>query len=124
MCKRVPEETTRLSMLKTGEADIAYLPQGPLAEEGKADPKLTLASAYPPNATWINAARSKASPLGCGRHGFLAITQAERRAGPGGLAILCLGSWSAGSSIDRRREDVEADGDHRARMDRPPGMSA
>ncbi|HEX9870199.1 MAG TPA: hypothetical protein VGC99_16715 [Candidatus Tectomicrobia bacterium] len=113
-----------MSMLKTGEADIAYLLQGPLAEEAKEDPKLTLAPVYPPNATWINAARSKASPLGRGRHGFLAITPAERRAGPGGLAILCLGSWSAGSSIDRRREDVEADGDHRARMDRPPGMSA
>jgi len=124
VCKRVPEETTRLSMLKTGEADIACLLQGPLAKEVEADPKLTLAAVYLPNATWINAARSKASPLGCGHHGFLAITQAERRAGPGGLAILCLGSWSAGSSIDRRREDVEADGDHRARMERPPAMSA
>jgi peptide/nickel transport system substrate-binding protein len=52
--KSVPEETTRLSMLKSGEADIAYLLQGPLAEEAKADPRLTLAPVYPPNATWIN----------------------------------------------------------------------
>ena len=52
--KSVPEETTRLSMLKNGEADIAYLLQGPLAEEAKADPRLTLAPVYPPNATWIN----------------------------------------------------------------------
>jgi peptide/nickel transport system substrate-binding protein len=52
--KSVPEETTRLSMLKNGEADVAYLLQGPLAEEAKADPKLTLAPVYPPNATWIN----------------------------------------------------------------------
>jgi peptide/nickel transport system substrate-binding protein len=52
--KSVPEETTRLSMLKNGEADIAYLLQGPLAEEVKADPRLTLAPVYPPNATWIN----------------------------------------------------------------------
>jgi peptide/nickel transport system substrate-binding protein len=52
--KSVPEETTRLSMLKNGEADVAYLLQGPLAEEAKADPRLTLAPVYPPNATWIN----------------------------------------------------------------------
>jgi peptide/nickel transport system substrate-binding protein len=52
--RSVPEETTRLSMLKSGEADIAYLLQGPLAEEAKADPRLTLAPVYPPNATWIN----------------------------------------------------------------------
>jgi peptide/nickel transport system substrate-binding protein len=52
--KSIPEETTRLSMLKNGEADIAYLLQGPLAEEAKADPKLTLAPVYPPNATWVN----------------------------------------------------------------------
>ena len=58
MCKRVSEETTRLSLLKTGEADIACLLQGPLAEEVKADAKLTLAPVYPPNATWITAARS------------------------------------------------------------------
>jgi peptide/nickel transport system substrate-binding protein len=52
--KSVPEETTRLSMLKKGEADVAYLLQGPLAEDAKADPKLKLAPVYPPNATWIN----------------------------------------------------------------------
>jgi peptide/nickel transport system substrate-binding protein len=41
-------------MLKNGAADVAYLLQGPLAEEAKADPKLKLAPVYPPNATWIN----------------------------------------------------------------------
>jgi peptide/nickel transport system substrate-binding protein len=52
--RSVPEETTQLSMLKNGEADVVYLLQGPLAEEARADPRLTLAPVYPPNATWIN----------------------------------------------------------------------
>ena len=40
--KSVPEETTRLAMLKRGEADIAYLLQGELAQEAKRSPGLTL----------------------------------------------------------------------------------
>jgi peptide/nickel transport system substrate-binding protein len=38
----VPDETTRLAMLKRGEADIAYALQGPIAEEAKKTPSLRL----------------------------------------------------------------------------------
>ena len=38
----VPESTTRLAMLKRGEADIAYLLEGQLAESIKDDPQLKL----------------------------------------------------------------------------------
>src|SRR5215468_8377379 len=44
--RSVPEDSTRLAMLKTGEADIAYAMMGPAAEEVKRDPKLTLAYSY------------------------------------------------------------------------------
>ncbi len=40
--KMVPEESTRLAMLKNGEADIAYLISGPLAEEARRTPNLRL----------------------------------------------------------------------------------
>ena len=41
--RSIPEDSTRLAMLKTGEADIAYAMMGPMAEEVKRDAKLTLA---------------------------------------------------------------------------------
>ena len=41
--RSMPEDSTRLAMLKTGEADIAYAMMGPMAEEVKRDPKLKLA---------------------------------------------------------------------------------
>jgi peptide/nickel transport system substrate-binding protein len=40
--KSVPEPTTRMAMLKKGEADIGYTLPAPLAEEARRDPKLTL----------------------------------------------------------------------------------
>jgi peptide/nickel transport system substrate-binding protein len=40
--KVVPDEATRVAMLKRGEADIAYLLSGPLAEEVKRTPGLRL----------------------------------------------------------------------------------
>src|SRR5262249_51652205 len=40
--KGVPEGTTRLAMLKRGEADIAFALEGEVAEEVKRDPKLQL----------------------------------------------------------------------------------
>jgi peptide/nickel transport system substrate-binding protein len=40
--KVVPDEATRLAMLKRGEADIAYLISGPLAEEAKRTPNIRL----------------------------------------------------------------------------------
>jgi peptide/nickel transport system substrate-binding protein len=49
--KGVPERPTRLAMLKTGEADIAYLMIGDEGLAVKADPKLRLASVIPP-AVW------------------------------------------------------------------------
>jgi peptide/nickel transport system substrate-binding protein len=48
--KVVPEEPTRLAMLKKGEADIAYLMTGPIAEEIKRTPSLKL---VPSGGQWI-----------------------------------------------------------------------
>ncbi|HXH12292.1 MAG TPA: ABC transporter substrate-binding protein [Alphaproteobacteria bacterium] len=52
--KSVPEPTTRLAMLKTGEADIGYTFPGALAEEIRRDPKLTLTPVYPPTPFWLD----------------------------------------------------------------------
>jgi peptide/nickel transport system substrate-binding protein len=41
--KSVPDSVTRLAMLKRGEVDVAYLLEGPQAQEVKRDPKLKLA---------------------------------------------------------------------------------
>jgi len=49
--KGVPDRTTRLTMLKTGEADLGFLMVGVEAATIKADPKLRLARTIPP-ATW------------------------------------------------------------------------
>ncbi len=49
--KGVPDRTTRLAMLKTGEADIGFLMVGVEAATIKADPKLRLARVIP-SATW------------------------------------------------------------------------
>jgi peptide/nickel transport system substrate-binding protein len=51
--KGVPERTTRLAMLKTGEADIGYLMIGDEAVEIKRDPKLRLAQVIPAAAWWV-----------------------------------------------------------------------
>jgi peptide/nickel transport system substrate-binding protein len=51
--KGVPDRTTRLSMLKTGEADIGYLMVGVEAATIKADAKLRLAQVIPPAAWWL-----------------------------------------------------------------------
>jgi peptide/nickel transport system substrate-binding protein len=51
--KAVPEEVTRLAMLKRGEADIAYSIRGPLAEELRRTPGLTLQPNYPPGTFWL-----------------------------------------------------------------------
>jgi peptide/nickel transport system substrate-binding protein len=40
--KGVPEGTTRLAMLKNGEADLASTLQGAVAEEAQRDPNLTI----------------------------------------------------------------------------------
>ncbi len=51
--KGVPDRSTRLAMLKTGEADIGYLMVGVEAATIKADPKLRLAKTVPPAAWWL-----------------------------------------------------------------------
>jgi peptide/nickel transport system substrate-binding protein len=44
--RSIPDDSTRLAMLKTGEADIAYAMMGSMAEETNRDPKLKLAYSY------------------------------------------------------------------------------
>jgi peptide/nickel transport system substrate-binding protein len=50
--RTVPDETTRLAMLKRGEADIAYVFRGALAEELRRTPGLTLKPYYLPLPVW------------------------------------------------------------------------
>ncbi|MGH7335040.1 MAG: ABC transporter substrate-binding protein [Candidatus Rokuibacteriota bacterium] len=52
--KGVPDRTTRLAMLKTGEADISYLMIGVEAQTVKDDPKLRLAKVIPAAAWWLD----------------------------------------------------------------------
>jgi len=52
--RSVPDDTTRLAMLKRGEADIAYSIRGPLAEELRRTPGLTLKATSPTFTEWIN----------------------------------------------------------------------
>ncbi len=52
--KGVPDRTTRLAMLKTGEADIGYLMVGVEASTIKADSKLRLARVIPPATWWLD----------------------------------------------------------------------
>src|SRR5215831_9346837 len=51
--KGVPEGTTRLAMLKKGEADLAAAMQGAVAEEVKRDSNLTLVDTRHPSMFWI-----------------------------------------------------------------------
>ena len=53
LMKGVPEGTIRLAMLKTGEADMALYLDGPLAEEVKRDPRLTLVDTRHPSIFWV-----------------------------------------------------------------------
>ena len=52
--KGIPDRTTRLAMLKTAEADIAYLMIGIEAATVKADPRLRLAQVIPSAAWWLD----------------------------------------------------------------------
>jgi len=51
--KSVPEGSTRLAMLKKGEADFGYAFDGPEAEDVKRDPKLTLVPSRHASIYWI-----------------------------------------------------------------------
>ena len=50
----VPDESTRLAMLKRGEVDIAYSVRGPLAEEVKRTPGLRLAPSLTSATFWVD----------------------------------------------------------------------
>jgi peptide/nickel transport system substrate-binding protein len=50
--RSIPDDSTRLAMLKRGEADIAYVFRGALAEELKRTPGLTLKPYYLPLPVW------------------------------------------------------------------------
>ena len=52
--KSVPEESTRLAMLKRGEADIVYSVRGALAEELQRTPGLTLKPTILHGTQWVN----------------------------------------------------------------------
>ena len=49
----IPDESTRLAALKGGEVDIAYSFTGPLAEELRKTPGVSLANVYPPFTAWL-----------------------------------------------------------------------
>jgi peptide/nickel transport system substrate-binding protein len=51
--KSIPDESTRLAMLKRGEADIAYVFSGASAEELRRTPGLTLKPTYIPFSSWL-----------------------------------------------------------------------
>jgi peptide/nickel transport system substrate-binding protein len=51
--RSVPDDTTRLAMLKRGEADVAYSIRGPLAEELRRTPGLTLKATQPTFTEWL-----------------------------------------------------------------------
>ena len=52
--KVVPEDATRLAMLKRGEVDIAYSLRGPLADEVKRTPGLKLAATVVSGTQWFD----------------------------------------------------------------------
>jgi peptide/nickel transport system substrate-binding protein len=51
--KSVPEGTTRVAMLKNGEADVAVALDGPEAEDVKRDPRLTLLATRHASIFWV-----------------------------------------------------------------------
>ncbi len=57
--KSVPEESTRLAMLKRAEADVAYSIRGALAEELQRTPGLTLKPTYMPWTQWMQFTREQ-----------------------------------------------------------------
>jgi peptide/nickel transport system substrate-binding protein len=60
--KSVPDESTRLAMLKRSEADVAYSIRGALAEELKRTPGLTLKPTYMPWTQWMQFTREQWDP--------------------------------------------------------------
>jgi peptide/nickel transport system substrate-binding protein len=52
--RSIPDDSTRLAMLKRGDADIAYNLRGPLGEEVQRTPGLTLTHSLLPTVFWID----------------------------------------------------------------------
>jgi len=51
--KSIPDESTRLAMIKRAEVDVAYSIRGPNAEELKRSPGVTLKATFPTFTEWI-----------------------------------------------------------------------
>ena len=51
--KSVPDESTRLAMIKRNEVDVAYSIRGPNAEEVKRTPGVTLKATFPTFSQWL-----------------------------------------------------------------------
>src|ERR1700730_6997523 len=51
--KSIPDDSTRLAMLKRAEADVPYTLRGPLGEEVRRTPGLTLKVTYPTFTQWL-----------------------------------------------------------------------
>ena len=51
--KSIPDDSTRLAMLKRAEADVAYSLRGPLGEEVRRTPGLALKVTYPTFTQWL-----------------------------------------------------------------------
>jgi peptide/nickel transport system substrate-binding protein len=51
--RSVPDESTRVAMLKRGETDVAYSIRGPNGEEVKRTPGLTLKPTFPTFTQWV-----------------------------------------------------------------------
>src|SRR5256886_11660425 len=96
--KSVPEGTTRVAMLKKGEADMAFLLDGPDAETVTRDSRLTLAATRHASAMWIEFAEQwdPRSPWH-DRRVRLAVNHALDRKAISETA--CLGSCSAAGDI-------------------------
>jgi peptide/nickel transport system substrate-binding protein len=60
--RSVPDESTRLTMLKRGEVDIAYNIRGPLAEEVQRTPGLKLTRALLASTHWIDFTKGQWDP--------------------------------------------------------------
>ena len=63
----VPDESTRLAMLKNGEADIAYSIRGALAEEFRRTPGLALKPTYLQGTFWVLLRRPVGPEVAVGR---------------------------------------------------------
>ena len=60
--RSVPDETTRLAMLKRGEVDVAYNIRGPLAEEVQRTPGLKLTHALLAATFWVDFTKAQWDP--------------------------------------------------------------